>query len=613
MFRKSCPMRAFHSECVAFALLALIAPAHAQTSDQNGQVTGPPKTLQQAEPDQASPATAPNTAPNNENAVVPAKPSVLGTGGEAAVEVGALGTVEGPPAGTLDDTNGGLGYAMWSGSDRAAMEAMLQEAQAASASLAARALLRRLLLTTAPPPTGPWHTPFTSLRIEKLLEAGMLDDAADLAARIQASTNEEIAHAQAEALLYAGRDADACGDATAYRLQSAEPFWIELRAYCYAVTNDTAALELTRSVMSAQEFQDEAFLALLGGMTGTKPKLPIVFASPSALHVRMLERLKLPLNGDIVQLGVPASLVAIRSTVTSANLRLAGADKALRAGALSSAQLSQMLALVKFKPKDLVGAAALAPAEPVIPGLARLRAALSAEKDAGKRTELIYTAFKIGVQQGLFAQVAALFAGDAAALQPSHDWSNWAPLMARGLLLAGKPDAAALWYDMMNQYLPQMTGAINELQLALALAEPNQARDAQAQASLSWLADQASARGATPEAQARAALYLGLFDAFSRPLSPPLQARVANALNSNLPGRRPPEVLMRRVDGAALNARRGEAVLAIIDAMGREGPVGLAPDVVVRLVRALQTLGLHDAAHMLGIEAVLVPAPAARG
>jgi hypothetical protein len=529
------------------------------------------------------------------------------------VQVGALGTVEGPIAGTLDDSNGGLGYAMWAGSERASMEAMLQHAPAATPSPAARMLLRRLLLTSAPPPEGPWRTPFTSLRMQKLLEAGMVEDAADLAAQIHNSNNAEIAHAQAEALLYAGRDANACGDATVYRLQNGAQFWLELRAYCYAVTNDAAALELTRSVMRAQEFHDDGFNALLDAMTGAKSKLPIAITSPTALHVRMLERLKLPLTADLVELGVPASLAAIRSPVTPANLRLAAAEKAMRAGALSGTQLSQVFALAKFKPQDLAAAAALAPSEPVVQGLARLKAALKTQTDPAKRTELIYTAFKIGEREGLFATVAVLFGDDAAALQPSADWSNWAPLMARGLLMAGKPDAAQLWFSTINQRLPQMRDAINELQLIFALGAPDEALNAQSQASLSWFADQASSPDATPQAHARAALYLGLFDALGRPLSPALQARVADLITPALPGRRPAPALMARVEAAALGGKRGEAVLAMIDAMGQRGPAGLAPDATVRFVRALQTLGLHDLARMLATEAVLTPAIAAQG
>ena len=599
-------MTVFRSELIALAMLLPVIPAFAQSDDPNS--VGAPQSLQPGAQEQAAPSSV---NPESESTIYRPTPSVLGTGGGAAVQVGALGNVEGPIAGTLDDSNGGLGYGMWSGSERAAMEAMLLHAPAGAPSPAARILLRRLLLTSAPPPEGPWHTPFTSLRMQKLLEAGMVDDAADLAAQIHNSNNAEIAHAQAEALLYAGRDTDACGDATAYRQQDAAQFWIELRAYCYAVNNDTAALDLTRSVMSAQELPDDGFARLLDGITGAKLKSPVAITSPTALQVRMMERLKLPLTDETIQLGIPASLIAIRSQVTPTIVRLTAAEKALRAGALPAPQLSQIFVLFKFKPQDLTAAAALAPSEPIVQGLARLKAALKTQADPGKRTELIYTAFKMGEREGLFATVTVLFGDEAAALQPSADWSNWASLMARGLLMAGKPEAAQTWFDMIVQRLPQMKDTINELQLMFALGAPDESLNAQSQASLSWFADQAYGPNATPDMRARAALYVGLYDALGRPLSPALQTSLSGLINPALPGRRPAPALMARVEGAALGGRRGEAVLAILDAMGPQGPAGLAPDVTVRFVRALQILGLHDLARMLATEAVITPAMAA--
>ena len=41
-------------------------------------------------------------------------------------------------------------------------------------------------------------------------------------------------------------------------------------------------------------------------------------------------------------------------------------------------------------------------------------------------------------------------------------------------------------------------------------------------------------------------------------------------------------------------------------ALGERGPGDLAPDAVVRLVRALQTASMRDAAHLLGQEALLL-------
>jgi hypothetical protein len=63
---------------------------------------------------------------------------------------------------------------------------------------------------------------------------------------------------------------------------------------------------------------------------------------------------------------------------------------------------------------------------------------------------------------------------------------------------------------------------------------------------------------------------------------------------------------MQRIDKAALSDARGEVALAVATALGTQGARDLAPDVVVHLVRALQTAGIRDAAHALAAEALLL-------
>src|SRR6516164_3128778 len=101
--------------------------------------------------------------------------------GNVAVTVGDLGTVEGPVSGTLMDTEG-LGYDVWQGgADRATVATMLVALPPAISSPTARLLLRKLLLTAAPPPPGRADMSFNALRLTKLIDAGLIGDAADLA------------------------------------------------------------------------------------------------------------------------------------------------------------------------------------------------------------------------------------------------------------------------------------------------------------------------------------------------------------------------------------------------------------------------------------------------
>jgi hypothetical protein len=559
----------------------------------------------------------------------------------SAVVVGDLGTVEGPIAGTLDAMDG-LGEDAWARSDRATIIGMLQGVPPATPSAAASLLLRKVLLTTAALPPGRSDRSFNALRLSKLLDSGFANDAADLAARIQAPSNQEILQLQADAFIRAGRDFDSCGDATVYRLQSAERFWVQLRAFCYAVNRDLGALELTRSVISEQGLSDPSFSVLLDGLASGQAMAPEMIALPDPLHILMLARLNLPMNAEIaVSLGLADSLMAAASTPTPPALRIAAAEKALRAGVLPTDLFAQILELTTFAPGELAVASALARGEPLMPALARLRAAMRMATNTEQRAELIHTALEIGQTAGLLRQVALLLVQDAAAIVPLPAWAHWSDFFMRGLLLAGRPDAAARWFNILNMNPAAVTDVSNQLQLILALAAPMQADSLTTLALLRGLALTANPPPPAPPEPAppaivdpltpdqvvqppepppplppppppspalvsRATLVLGLYDALTRPLPMEAQDAVQPLVSKQSPGRRPPQVLMQRIDRASLSGAKGEVALGVIAALGVQGAGDLAPDVVVRLVRALQTAGIRDGAREVALEAFLL-------
>jgi len=561
----------------------------------------------------------------------------------SVVAVGDLGTLEGPIAGTLEPMEG-LGDDAWAKSDRTTIIGMMQGVPPATPSAAASLLLRKVLLTAAAPPPGRSDRSFNALRLSKLLDGALVNDAADLATRVQAPMNPEILQLQAEAFIRAGRDFDACGDLTAYRLQSAERFWVQLRAFCYATSHDLPALELTRAVISDQGLSDPSFLVLLDGLAAGQAQAPEMVALPDALHLLMLARLNLPMNAEMaVSLGLADSLMAAGSAPTPPQLRIAAAEKLLRAGVLPTGLLAQILDLPTFAPGDLSSAPALARGEPLMPALARLRAALRMTASPEQRADLIHTALEIGEAAGLLRQVALLFVDDAAVIVPVRDWANWSELYMRALLLAGRPDAAARWFNILSMNPAAVADIANQLQLTFAFAAPAQADSLTTLALLRSLALMANPPPPAPPEPlppaladplapdqvlpppepppppplppplppseaviSRATLVLGLYDALTRPLPMEAQESVEPLVSQMSPGRRPPPALMQRIDRASLSGARGEVALGVIAALGPQGARDLAPDVVVRLVRALQTAGIRDGAREVALEAFLL-------
>ena len=523
----------------------------------------------------------------------------------APVAVGDLGTVEGPVAGTLNEFNGGIGQDMWAGSSREDAEMYLQRVPAILPSQTARLLFRKVLLTEATLPVGTGSRPFNALRIQRLLEAGELTDAGALAARVR-SPDPLTQRMQADAMLYAGRDIDVCGEATSERLQSGEPFWVSLRAYCYHFDGDTLALELTRTVMEQQGMADAALFDLLDAFDSDEPNAPDNIPTPNAVHIRLLMRhgFLIPPNA-VADLGVPASVIAAMHTEMPLEIRRPAAERMFRAGSLPANVLGDVFALSEFEPGDLNLAATIARSEPMMAALERIHSTLEIDGRADRRAELVHLSFQIGRNEALFPQIAQLFGDDAAAIFPAPNWEAWAPLMLRGLLLAERHGAADRWYNMLNSQIAAHNPAFKDAAFVLSIVLGEEPYIADAQGPLNELAIQSFNPPVPPAVQARTGLILGLFEALGLNMPQPAQSEVQRLVSMEYPGRSPAGVIMQRIDNAALAGRRGELALGILEALGPRGASDMAPNVIVVFVRALRTAGMTESAQTLASEAIL--------
>jgi hypothetical protein len=595
------PNSALKFATVFCAVLGTLAAdiAYAQAIDQGSASQGP----RVLSPTLQGSASAPLPGQANTNAAsaqsndLPSLP--------APVAVGDLGTVEGPAAGTLNDFNGGLGREMWSGSSRADAEMFLQRIPVVLPSPTARLLFRKALLTEAPLPVGAGTRPFNALRIQRLLEAGALEDAGALAALVR-SRDTETQRMQADAMLYAGRDIEVCGDATSNRLQSAEAFWVALRAYCYHFDGDASALELTRTVMETAGIADPAFLHLLDAFDEEEPTPPEAIATPNALHIRLLVRHGLPIPANaIAALGMPTSIIAAMSAETMPEIRRSAAERAFRIGALPAPVMQDIFANSEFDLGDPRLAATLARSEPMMMALERIYRAFPMDDNASRRAEMVHLSFQIGYNEGLFLQTAQLFANEAAGIIPAPNWEAWSPLMVRGLLLSATNEAADRWYNMLNPLIPAHYEAWKDTTLVMSIVRRDEPYVGAAQDALEQLAMEALDPIAAQNLRARTALILGLFDALGMDMPPDARAQVEPLVATDFPGRSPAPVIMQRIDSASLGGRRAELGLAVLEAIGPRGASDMAPNVIVRFVRALQTAGMAETARALAGEAIL--------
>lgn len=571
----------FRPLLAVLALAALVSPAFAQATD-----------------------SVPGTAPAVTVGGTLPPPGRTATSG---VQVGSLGSVE-APVGLLDSTNGGLAEGIWENTSRSRAEELLNRVPLASASPSVHALARRLVLTTAEAPAGDAGHAFLSVRLRTLLDAGLVADAGALAAKATPSRDAELSRIIADALLLSGRSNDACGQATSLRLDSAEAFWIRLRAFCYAAAGDSGALDLTRGVLQAQNVDNRGFETLLANYGGPR-RTPESFRidNPSSLDVFLLKAEGQPVDPSWSQrLGMPANAIALRDAADSPDQRFEAAEELCRTGAMSAGELGQVADGATFSPDQINAAATIAPTLSFLAGQALLRQAAHHASDAEARKVLLLQALRLGATRNLLAVSAQLQGSAASAIVPQRTDRGVADMMASALMLSGHAEAAARWYDILDLNSDTDRPLIHKLQIELNVVASNPARAFEAQGALQWFAEQSRAPAPIGGGQtlAFAALALGSYAALGLPL--PAGADPANQQES-FSGRTAPAALLKDLaDAESDNGRRGDAILAMLDFIGADGPGDLSPETTVAFVKALARMGYTDAARDLAVDSMLL-------
>jgi hypothetical protein len=559
---------------LALLLCATPAVALAQTTGNAGD-SGTGSSTSPAE-DQGPAVPAPVEA-----TTIPAPPGVV---------VNTLGSIDGPAVGLLEDTTGGLGTQMWSGASRAELEEELARIPVVTTNRTVRELSRRILLTAAETPVGPGKRPLIAIRLERLLDAGFIDEAGTLAAKAELPNNDEFARVQAEALLYAQRDSDLCSDKTAARLSSAEPFWLQLRAYCYEIGGDAAAADLTRSVMSAQGDNDPILDATLAG--DAKGVQAADVTRPTAVDIYLLRKAGGTVTAELAApLGTPANLLATRDAHNSPADRLAAAERIVSTGALAPDEL-RAIADVQAQDSETAGDTSFLAVQSAL----RRKASLESTPDG--KLALAVQADAMSAPYPVFAALQS----DTISSMPAEPASGKSAILAwRVLLSDGKPDAAAPWIGPPDSPETAQAG------IALDLVAPTPERDARAQDDIAWFVAHATPETGTPAA---AALAIGMWQALGRTLTPDAVGLDAALSTQAFAGFELPAELFRRIDAAAAASdRRGEAALLVVDALGAGSIARLAPDSSAHLVATLERIGLDQEARSLAAEALLFGPP----
>ncbi len=574
-----------------------------------------------------------------------------------------------------------LGPDPWKGTSPGMARALLEALPVGAPSPTMGALIHALLTAPGPGEAG-WSRPriqlssrfqpaqsqqsqnhddvaFLVLRLSRLHEAGHMEDAAGLAAQVTEARGSDQAGSriQAMAALLDNEYAEACAIGLRMRLESEDPFWVQLRAFCYLLDGAAPAALLTADILLERGVEAPLFHALTLALAGRAtipddvwtqgPLTPLAYAMarhggigfPDAAlgmaEPAVLRAIAMDIApADPASEGAPSDPAAAERTPpdrTAYRQALSAAERSVLTGALEPAALAHAYRQVPYGhaalTDPLTAAASLSPPEVN----ALFFQVIENETIPASRIELLAEALVRAWASGAGVPAALVYGDLLEAITPDPELAWAAGDLALAAILAGQPAAAYAWRNVLSQSLgsspdPADHERLRRLDAALAVAAPRSGANT-ARAGLgfgppvlpgsleaiegwvrraeAWRHDNLAdtATGFHPR---HVQIDLEILSALGHPLTDRAWAWLAGCHESAGAGAHASPALVGRAQDAAAKGRIGEAAALAVVMAGKHGPHDSSLTPILTAIRTLSALGLEHAARRLALETLLV-------
>lgn len=511
---------------------------------------------------------------------------------------GAPKPVDQGASGLIDASSGALPPTLWTGSQRRAVDPLV-ESLAAPRQATLRDLLRRTLASPGQPPekgADEAFPDFSVLRARGLLRLGEADAAGQLAMPLARGQRDEAARAVLRDALFLAADfRPACELVRESIAAATQPGWAHALIACQVLDGDVFRAQLGSAMLREQKMPGddwlERFVALADGasraLEGGKAEL-------LAHHVPLFAAAKAaPPPATLASAG-PAILAAIAGSEAFAiDARLRAAEAATASGSMDGARLATLYEAVQFAPREAADLAGFAEREAGPRGRAALHRLVRDAAPGPARAAAFARALQSAERRGAARALRRAAADLVLAIPPAHDSLEHAGLLARTLLVDRRSVEAMRWFEVMRG-APEAADAAALLAPLLAIAGVPDRGLANGDALRAWR--EAQARREPARAAARTRLLAETLEALGTP-----------ALELGAPGapaaiQAPaPLVRLARASGQRLV---GEGVLLAAAAL-HEPTLRDNPSALAATLRALQEIGLADEARGIALEAVL--------
>ena len=530
--------------------------------------------------------------------------------------------------GALTESEGGLGWTMWEGTDAALAERLLAAVPAAMESPAMRSLTRRLLLSRAAAPERPPQREIVQLGPDgQPVDTDTGEVAHFLEERVHLLV--QLADGEGLALLADVVAPDTVGAALDERVLEGLLLAGDTDLACPEVrrrlaSRPTARLRMALTICLIRRGALDAAYLTLELLEDELPAPPLTALAFAVLDDTPLpEGMSLP-DDDYLALALLASggeslvrhqnsagLPVLRAIAEGASgdtvRRIYAAEQTARVGALRDGALVETYAAVEFTPDQLRSAGTEADAlHPVLARALLFQAALKATTAIDRARFLRLLWDRADPEPG-FTVMAKATAPVAATVKPRQNLAWFSVAAARALLAGGRYAEAEAWVAMLagSADLDFMTsGQLYSLFPALALAgrpvpEPFEVfprEDVRATLPVT---------GPPADHADQLSRLLVVLEAMDVPVPRGSWMTLLDDAAVRTTATIPSAPARYQLRDAVAETRTAETVLFVLAILGSGGPAGADPLTLNAAIRSLRAIGLMEDARAIALEAII--------
>ena len=530
--------------------------------------------------------------------------------------------------GALTESEGGLGWTMWEGTDAALAKRLLAAVPAAMESPAMRSLTRRLLLSRAAAPERPPQREIVQLGPDgQPVDTDTGEVAHFLEERVHLLV--QLADGEGLALLADVVAPDTVGAALDERVLEGLLLAGDTDLACPEVrrrlaSRPTARLRMALTICLIRRGALDAAYLTLELLEDELPAPPLTALAFAVLDDTPLpEGMSLP-DDDYLALALLASggeslvrhqnsagLPVLRAIAEGASgdtvRRIYAAEQTARVGALRDGALVETYAAVEFTPDQLRSAGTEADAlHPVLARALLFQAALKATTAIDRARFLRLLWDRADPEPG-FTVMAKATAPVAATVKPRQDLAWFSVAAARALLAGGRYAEAEAWVAMLagSADLDFMTsGQLYSLFPALALAgrpvpEPFEVfprEDVRATLPVT---------GPPADHADQLSRLLVVLEAMDVPVPRGSWMTLLDDAAVRTTATIPSAPARYQLRDAVAETRTAETVLFVLAILGSGGPAGADPLTLNAAIRSLRAIGLMEDARAIALEAII--------